>query len=195
MSIELIAGNLGLDLANNRHRMRELDPERPYMGLLEIATRSGTLSTEEAARLARAAQRRSAEALTVAARADALAAAIQRVLEAAIDGEATPRTALATINREVALAESRVRIVPRAGAFERCWEVDSPMDLSRPLWPLAREVAELLVAGQLERITICRASDCDWLFLDNSRNHSRRWCDMGTCGNRAKVRRFRARTA
>ena len=119
MSIELIAGNLGLDLANNRHRMRELDPERPYMGLLEIATRSGTLSTEEAARLARAAQRRSAEALTVAARADALAAAIQRVLEAAIDGEATPRTALATINREVALAESSVRIVPRAGAFER----------------------------------------------------------------------------
>ena len=39
----------------------------------------------------------------------------------------------------------------------------------------------------------CGASDCAWLFLDTSKNHHRRWCDMTRCGNRAKVRRFYAR--
>ncbi len=194
MGIELIAGNLGLDLANNRSRMPDVDPEMPYLGLLEVAVRSDTLSAAEASRLARAARRRPDDAAAVAARADALGSAIQRVIGAAIKGRTTPRALLATINREVAEAESRARICPSDGGFERCWEVGSPIDLARPLWPLAREVAELLVAGQLERITTCGAPDCDWFFLDTSKNHSRRWCDMATCGNRAKVRRFRART-
>jgi predicted RNA-binding Zn ribbon-like protein len=40
---------------------------------------------------------------------------------------------------------------------------------------------------------LCRADDCGWLFVDASRNRSRRWCDMSECGNRAKAQRFRAR--
>jgi predicted RNA-binding Zn ribbon-like protein len=36
----------------------------------------------------------------------------------------------------------------------------------------------------------CAADDCGWLFLDRSRNHARRWCDMKVCGNNAKARRF-----
>lgn len=195
MTIDLVAGNPGLDLANNRQRMRDLDPERPYLGLLNIATRSGALDGDEAARLARAALRRPADAAAVVVRADALAAATRGVLGAAIDGREPPRAALATINHEVAQAESHARIVAADSRFERCWQIGSPMDLARPLWPLAHEVGVLLVAGQLERTAMCDAPDCDWFFVDTSKNHSRRWCDMGTCGNRAKVERFRARTA
>jgi len=40
---------------------------------------------------------------------------------------------------------------------------------------------------------MCAADDCAWVFLDTSKNHSRRWCDMKACGNRAKARRFNAR--
>ena len=195
MSIELVAGNVGLDLANNHQRMQEFCPGRPYLGLLEIARRARTLSVEEADRLARAARRRPAEATAVVARADALAVATQRVLEASIAGRTTPRQALATINREVAEADSRACIIGCDAGFERCWKIGRPLDLARPLWPLARAVADLLVADDLQRVRTCRASDCDWLFVDASKNHSRCWCDMATCGNRAKAQRFRARTA
>lgn len=55
------------------------------------------------------------------------------------------------------------------------------------------EVTRLAATGELARIKLCPAHDCRWAFLDSSRNRSRTWCDMGVCGNRAKVRTFRAR--
>ncbi len=65
--------------------------------------------------------------------------------------------------------------------------------LGRAMWPLARSAVELLTSPALERLKLCEADDCGWLFVDASRNRSRRWCDMSGCGNLAKVRRFRAR--
>lgn len=61
--------------------------------------------------------------------------------------------------------------------------------LDRPLWPILRSAAELLVSGELGSLRECDSSTCSWLFLDRSRNRRRRWCDMATCGNRAKARR------
>lgn len=62
------------------------------------------------------------------------------------------------------------------------------------LGPLARTAARLLEEGPLDRIKECPPPEgCGWLFLDASRNRSRTWCSMKTCGNTAKVRRFRAR--
>ncbi|HXO42658.1 MAG TPA: CGNR zinc finger domain-containing protein, partial [Thermoanaerobaculia bacterium] len=49
--------------------------------------------------------------------------------------------------------------------------------------------AELLTSDKWRRVRECAGSDCTWLFLDRSRNRSRRWCAMQTCGNRAKARR------
>jgi predicted RNA-binding Zn ribbon-like protein len=48
-----------------------------------------------------------------------------------------------------------------------------------------------MVSSDLERIRSCAATTCAWLFLDTTKNRTRRWCDMKTCGNREKVRRFR----
>ena len=53
--------------------------------------------------------------------------------------------------------------------------------------------AEILAFGEPERIKICQNPDCLWIFYDNSKNHSRKWCENATgCGNLIKVRRFRA---
>ncbi|HEV2391667.1 MAG TPA: CGNR zinc finger domain-containing protein [Verrucomicrobiae bacterium] len=41
---------------------------------------------------------------------------------------------------------------------------------------------------------LCQGDTCGWLFVDSSKNHSRRWCDMRDCGNRAKARRHRAKS-
>jgi predicted RNA-binding Zn ribbon-like protein len=64
--------------------------------------------------------------------------------------------------------------------------------LMLPVWILAQAAESLLTSRQLELVHQCRSETCRWLFLDSSRNHSRRWCDMRVCGNRVKARRFRA---
>lgn len=61
------------------------------------------------------------------------------------------------------------------------------------LGPVAWKAAELLELGATERLKVCPGERCGWVFLDTSKNRSRTWCSMKTCGNAAKVRRFRAR--
>ena len=69
--------------------------------------------------------------------------------------------------------------------------VGDPIDdaLARLADPLVME----LTAGHPERIKVCASDTCDWIFYDASRTSRRRWCDMATCGNRAKAARHRAR--
>ena len=96
--------------------------------------------------------------------------------------------------------EALARLVQRAGAaverarvgedFVLAWDGDH---LERPLWPLAVAGLDLLRSGPLDRLKACE--DCPWLFLDASRNRSRRWCSMDDCGSRSKMRRYRARRA
>jgi predicted RNA-binding Zn ribbon-like protein len=62
-----------------------------------------------------------------------------------------------------------------------------------PLWVIAQSAAELLQSSAISHVHACASETCRWLFLDTSKNHSRRWCDMAICGNRVKVRRFQAR--
>jgi predicted RNA-binding Zn ribbon-like protein len=62
-----------------------------------------------------------------------------------------------------------------------------------PLWVIAREVSDLALSGEMARVRTCAVDTCRWLFLDTSKNHTRRWCNMRVCGNRMKARRFQAR--
>ena len=56
-------------------------------------------------------------------------------------------------------------------------------------------VAEAMADGSFARLKACRSDSCQWAFVDNARNHSRQWCDMAVCGNRAKAQRYRSRHA
>ena len=64
---------------------------------------------------------------------------------------------------------------------------------SLPTWMLSQAVAELLLSDRVTQIKTCDVATCRWLFLDTSKNHTRRWCNMRVCGNRMKARRFQAR--
>lgn len=66
-------------------------------------------------------------------------------------------------------------------------------DCELPVWILAQAAAELMLSSSLQRVRACGADTCRWLFLDTSKNGSRRWCNMKVCGNRMKARRFQAR--
>ena len=75
--------------------------------------------------------------------------------------------------------------------------------VSRPTAPMADRIAahlamglaELLVAGESRRLRTCASPTCREVFLDESRNRSRRYCDIRTCGNRLHVAAYRARKA
>jgi predicted RNA-binding Zn ribbon-like protein len=54
-------------------------------------------------------------------------------------------------------------------------------------------VGETMADGSWQRLKACRSDTCRWVFIDRARNHSRQWCDMSVCGNRAKARAFRQR--
>jgi predicted RNA-binding Zn ribbon-like protein len=125
----------------------------------------------------------------VFARALRLREAIFRIFVAVI-ADASPAAAdLERLNDELALALPHLRIVPDEHGFDYRFDAaDGALD--RPLWPVARSASELLATGDLGRVKRCTSDECDWLFVDLSKNRSRRWCDMRDCGNRAKARRY-----
>jgi predicted RNA-binding Zn ribbon-like protein len=71
------------------------------------------------------------------------------------------------------------------------WVWPDRVELERVLWPVAQSVLTLVTSDRRKRVRACVS--CNELFIDRSRNNSRRWCDMRDCGNRAKARRFHVR--
>jgi predicted RNA-binding Zn ribbon-like protein len=100
---------------------------------------------------------------------------------------------LATLNSFLA-AGPLVCHVERDRDAYRLELVPTECSLNIVLSEIARSFAEVLVEGDARRIKICENPDCKWIFYDQSRNRTRRWCEGATgCGNLLKVRRCRAR--
>jgi predicted RNA-binding Zn ribbon-like protein len=118
--------------------------------------------------------------------------AIYRVLGAVGTGRDPDPARLEELNAYLQRALPARRLTAVPGGAEWTWQLD-PFRLDHLLGPLVWSAATLLTSPEVERLRMCDADDCGWLFLDASRNRSRRWCDMSDCGNRAKVRRFRSR--
>jgi predicted RNA-binding Zn ribbon-like protein len=168
-----------------------------YSALLAFSTRTGTLRAHEEARLAEVAEAHPDEAAAVVARAVDLREALYRVFLAQVAGRSPRQPDLDRFNAELAEAMARATVHPDDEGF--AWDWTSALDepdaasLASPLWPIARSAADLLTSPDLARVKRCPGEGCGWLFLDTSKNGSRRWCDMAGCGNRARVRAFAAR--
>lgn len=168
------------------------DKLNDYVDLLAWSLHTGLLGENEAQALAREAGRRGKEAAATLDRAVALRGAIYRIC-AAIIHVARPRASdLDSLNQELNVAHGRVRL--GVDGENLVWEwTDAKNALDRMLWRIADSAAEMLTTDDLARLRECSGEDCGWLFLDISKNSRRQWCDMQTCGNLAKVRRFRRR--
>jgi predicted RNA-binding Zn ribbon-like protein len=191
--LNLIGGRPCLDFVNTEGGERNGPPERidGYGALVAWSLYAGLVDAEEATRLDAAGRERPAAAGEVADRATALREALYRILSAAAEGEASSEPDLAVLNDELEEALRRRRLAPGGSGHEWRFEAGDRLDL--PLWLVAHDAGELLTSDELGRLKECDGDSCTWLFMDESRNRSRRWCDMGECGNRAKVRRFRER--
>ncbi len=124
-------------------------------------------------------------------RVHALRAALREVANAVTEQRAPLAASLDTINRALR-ARQVIELVPAPdGVNVDHRHVGSPVDdaLARLADPLVAELTD----GHPERIKVCDSSSCEWIFYDTSRTSRRRWCDMSTCGNRAKAARHRAR--
>jgi predicted RNA-binding Zn ribbon-like protein len=193
---QLVGGELCLDFCNTVGGKRGAitrESLNSYLDLLSWSRQAGVVETSEAEALARKAARQTAEAGAALERAVGLREAIYRILTA-VAAEKTPRASdLAVLNSELGRALGRLRIRPVKGPerFALQWANEDEA-LDQAFGPVARSAAHLLTApDRVSRVHQCGGDNCGWLFIDSSKNHSRRWCDMRDCGNRAKVRRHR----
>jgi predicted RNA-binding Zn ribbon-like protein len=167
-----------------------------YEDLLDWARQAGLLALEQTEVLSRQATLDPEGARETLSRALALREAIHRAISLAIAGEFQDESDLSALNRELSIALSRLRVVPAGGAYGWSWDRrgdDGGARLDGPLWPVARSAAGLLTSAKLGRVKVCAGEGCGWVFLDESRNGSRKWCDSRDCGNRERVRRHLAR--
>jgi predicted RNA-binding Zn ribbon-like protein len=193
--IELSGGALALDYANTvggTHVSPTHDHLRSYGDITRFAVLAGSLEPSVAKRLMQRAEQDPRRAEAVYELGIALRESIWAVFSALASGESPRDGDLALIGDAAAAGAARSRLVYDKDGVG--WSLPSDSDdLERPLWDIARSAADLLTSGEHDRIKECASTTCEWVFLDRSRNRSRRWCDMSDCGNRAKARRFHAK--
>jgi predicted RNA-binding Zn ribbon-like protein len=189
---DLISGALCLDFVNTVGWRG--DPQNPgeylssYDELRLWAEITGAISRTDANRIKRAARQRKTDAADVLKNAIELREALAELFTKSSD----PIQPLAIVNTMLTKAPARMAIVPAADGFD--WQTEVLSDpLLQPLWPVLWSATDLLTSDRLQRVRSCTNERCGWLFLDLSRNRSRRWCSMADCGNRAKARRHYAR--
>jgi predicted RNA-binding Zn ribbon-like protein len=191
---DLIAGNVCLDFVNTLDD-RYTQPKElltNYVDLVRFGEDTGVLSSAQVDRLFERGQANPNQAQEVLKWGRELREAVHDIFRAILDHQPVPPLALAQLNQHVQNAAAHMRLVPsKQGGFE--WNFEETRDLDRVLWPIARAAADLLSSDQVPYVRACFSKTCEWFFLDTSKNHQRRWCDMTRCGNRAKVRNFYAR--
>ena len=192
---EFSGGQLCLDFTNTVSGSRRGQPKErltSYEDLIAWGRQGGVLSEQETRELRQLAARRPTDAAAALEAARTLREAIYRIFLNVNEGRAPEPDDLSALNAALCEESSHVQVRVRPGGFAWAW-CDEDKALDRVLWPVVRSAADLLVSGEVERVRKCAAEDCDWLFFDVSRNNRRRWCDMKSCGNRAKARRHYAR--
>lgn len=106
---------------------------------------------------------------------------------AVADKQQPPAAAIAGLNSAIAAVYTKLCLKLQDQHYAWSW-AGWAESLSAPIWPVVRSAAELLNSKELVYTRKCHSADCSWLFVDKSKNHRRRWCDMQVCGNRAQAR-------
>jgi predicted RNA-binding Zn ribbon-like protein len=195
-SLRLVGGNLALDFANTAEGTPEGEIEREHLlGYEDLAfwgRHVGLLSETDVGRLLQEWRERPAEADAVLTCALLLRGHLYGVFRAVTEGDSPPAESLEALHRFECEALSRAELVP-TGPNRYTWRWALAEDPSGLLWPVAHSAAELLTSRRMGRVKGC--AGCNWLFVDESKNRSRRWCSMEECGTHAKMRRYVARRA
>jgi len=181
-----LGGDLSLDLINTaeyRDSARCIDALQSYDHAIEWCYEVGAIDGGEHERLAALAEQHTAKAADAYRSVINLRETLYRIFTAVIAEKQPPSDDLARLNDTLGAA---VRCIKPAGdSFAWTWAQSD--DLTQVIQPLALAAANLLTSDQVQWVRQC--PNCGWLFVDTSRNHSRRWCSMDFCGSKIKSRR------
>lgn len=196
-TVPLEGGHLALDFVNTLGGLRD-EPPSPdnelldsYEDLVVWSVRLGVISDADGDTLLRAADADEEAARRAHTRARELRELVYAIFRPIADGAEAPEHLLDELRDAERNALASAHLAPAGadaphGAMRWTWP--PPRELADPLRPITHAAVELLTTGPLGHLKIC--GNCRWLFLDQSRNHSRRWCSMDECGTQMKQRRF-----
>jgi len=189
---ELLGRKLCLDFINTLSWRGRQEPEEhlsTYRDLVVWSRYVNILKDKDVEMLTREAEMHPSEAKKAISSAIELREAIYSIFSSIAEGTAPPKKDLSTFNKYLSRVMMHSQINEREDGFS--WDTGGDKNkLDWMLSPIVRSAAELLVSDEARKVKECGDNACGWLFLDSSRNQSRRWCAMKDCGNRAKARRF-----
>jgi predicted RNA-binding Zn ribbon-like protein len=188
---------LALDLANTidpRYGPHRRDKLTSYPLLAAWGRHAGILTADQEQSLLALASEQPAAAGRVLDRARDLRETIYRIFSAITAGQPPRRADLDVLRDRATEALRHAQLQAEGAGFVWAWS-DAGSALDGLLWPVAQAALDLLFSAELPRVRECPGGqkDCGWLFVDLTKNGSRRWCSMETCGSRAKMRRHYAR--
>jgi predicted RNA-binding Zn ribbon-like protein len=190
-NLEIVGGVPCLDVANTVNS--RLSPEHDYLthyaDLVAWANKVGILSRAQASQLQKRAKQDAEEAGLALETARTLRELIFRIFSNNMKDSESRQEDIEFLVQMYAEAISHSRFVQKGNHYVTAWEVDRDFDAL--LWPIIHSAGELLLSEKRSQVKECPG--CGWLFLDTSKNQSRRWCSMNTCGARDKMRRYHRR--
>jgi predicted RNA-binding Zn ribbon-like protein len=186
-----VGGRPALDFVNTvdpRHDPGRRDYLTDYPAMLAWSGSLGIRLPAPVGALGRLAVMEPEAAATAHRAALQLRESLYEVFAAALTGCQVPDHDLAVVNAQLCRATDHHVLRPdQSGGVRDGWVGAESLD--SPLWPVIIDAWDLLTTDLIRRVRECPGEQtCGWLFLDTSRSGNRRWCDMRTCGNRAKVR-------
>lgn len=191
-NLDLQGGRLCLDFVNTvdwRGRAQPQEFLNTFQDLISWSQHVGILTEHDGQKLLYKAATSPSEAESVLNRAVTLRETLYRIFSSIIQDNDPAKKDLAIFNENLSKTMGHSRIVKADTGFS--WDSSGDKEtLDWMLNPIIRSAADVLVSDELKRLKKCADPACGWLFWDNSRNQSKRWCAMKDCGNRAKARRF-----
>jgi len=189
--LHLVGGRVCLDFANTVERAQRGEHSEwieSYTDLIDWSSHARIIDQADAGLLRRVERRDPRSAIQLLRRALLLRSVIGRIFTSVASGRNCSSADLGLLGREHAHLLRRRVISSHRRTYQWTWAgTGGPVD--RLLWPLVDGATALLTSSDISRVKKCAGPSCAWLFLDESRNGGRRWCEMKVCGNRTKAHR------
>lgn len=190
-NISLVGGEISIDFINTVHRYdkeEEADELKDYKILLDWLLLSETINTDQYKKFKSAAKNNPEKAEHALKKAQEIRRALFKVLLSHAHKDKVDQKNLDILGEFWKEAHAHATFISKNEGGSWKFEIDKT-DLMSVIYPIIDNAVILLQSKDVGKIRLCESSNCTWLFLDRSKNHSRRWCQMEICGNREKAKR------
>jgi predicted RNA-binding Zn ribbon-like protein len=190
------AGDISLDFANTNNWHASAAPQdylHNFMDLIRWGQRAGLINAEQVNQLSLFAEQHPEKAAKAFALTIQIRESIYRIFSNLYAGSPIPDEDLSLLNSVSCEALAHLQLTAVGGVYR--WQFPANIEPNNLiLWTVARAASDLLTSSRVSRVRECEDDrGCGYLFIDQTKNHSRRWCSMESCGNRAKARRHYSR--